>query len=438
MTKHRAVLFHALFLVAACGSPRTYVLEMMPGPAYYGGEEAAPDLEKQSGEIPPRIEILYATDREPADEKDNVEYYRNERGGLLRLGVARVQLGTEPMDWDAVVARSFESGRKKPIRMKIESIEEFGILDRTITAFTPPERIPADRGAAARRFARDVNERLRSCDQPDIYIFVHGYKVRYENPVLVATELWHFLGYEGVFLAYSWPSTPSLWAYFSDLETGELSARNLRKLLTYLAEETQARRIHVLGYSAGTRLVALTLHQFALGNANKTREEIHQRLRLGQVVLTGSDIDRHIFGAYLLDGIASIPEHLTVYTSATDTAMGPSEWVFGRRRMGRMFAAGELSDTAAEQIRILRGFSIVNVTGAERADAGNGHAYFQKSPWVSSDLLATFAHGLSPGGRGLVREGDSPIWEFPPDYVEKLRKAVRSASPRRAAGSTPP
>ncbi|MHC4342103.1 MAG: alpha/beta hydrolase, partial [Planctomycetota bacterium] len=297
-----------------------------------------------------------------------------------------------------------------------------------------PEQIPPDPGAAAKRFAQEVNERLRSSDHPDIFVFVHGYKVRYENPVLVATELWHFLGYEGVFLAYSWPSTPSLWAYFSDLETGELSARNLRKLLVYLAEETRARRIHVLGYSAGTRLVSLTLHQLALRNADRSREEIHERLRLGQVVLTGSDIDRHIFGAYLIDGIARIPEHLTVYTSSTDTAMGPAEWVFGQHRMGRMFAEGELRAEVAESIRSHRGFSIVNVTGAEQADAGNGHAYFQKSPWVSSDLLATFALGLSPAERGLVRDGDSPIWEFPPDYVERLRKAVHSASSSRAAG----
>jgi esterase/lipase superfamily enzyme len=438
MTRNQSSLLLALLLTAACGSPRVYVLEMMPGPAYYGGGEIPPVMRKRPKEIPPRVEVLYATDREPATEKDDVEYYRNERGGILRLGVARVQLGTESMDWDTVVARSLEPDRKQPVKMKVESIEEFGALDRTITAFTPPEQIPADPGAAARRFAQEVNERLQSSDHPDLFVFVHGYKVRYENPVLVATELWHFLGYEGVFLAYSWPSTPSLWAYFADLETGELSARNLRKLLVYLAAETQARRIHVLGYSAGTRLVALTLHQLALRNAERGREWIQERLRLGQVVLTGSDIDRHIFGAYLLDGIASVPEHLTVYTSSTDSAMGPSEWVFGRRRMGRMFVEGEMSATGAEYIRNSSDVSIVNVTGAEQADAGNGHAYFQKSPWVSSDLLATFAHGLSPGERGLVREGDSPIWEFPPDYVEKLRKAVRSASPGRAAGRESP
>ncbi|MHC4340436.1 MAG: hypothetical protein ACYSX0_09530, partial [Planctomycetota bacterium] len=68
MTKSHASLLLALLLIAACGSPRIYVLEMMPGPAYYGGEEFAPVMEKQSDETPPRVDVLYATDREPATE----------------------------------------------------------------------------------------------------------------------------------------------------------------------------------------------------------------------------------------------------------------------------------------------------------------------------------------------------------------------------------
>ncbi|NIT60672.1 MAG: alpha/beta hydrolase, partial [Aliifodinibius sp.] len=50
-------------------------------------------------------------------------------------------------------------------------------------------------------------------------IYVHGYKVVFENPMLVATELWHFLGYDGVMVGYAWPSTPSRWAYLRDTDT---------------------------------------------------------------------------------------------------------------------------------------------------------------------------------------------------------------------------
>jgi len=40
----------------------------------------------------------------------------------------------------------------------------------------------------------------------------------------------------------------------SDLETAALDAHSLRILITYLARETPAERISIIGYSAGTRL----------------------------------------------------------------------------------------------------------------------------------------------------------------------------------------
>ena len=73
--------------------------------------------------------------------------------------------------------------------------------------------------------------------------------------------------------------------------------------------------------------------------------------------------------------------------------------------------------------------SIINVTEASQATAGNGHGYFRQSPWASSNILTTLAYGLSPPERGLVRSGDSPIWSFPADYIERLRAAIIKANP---------
>jgi hypothetical protein len=73
--------------------------------------------------------------------------------------------------------------------------------------------------------------------------------------------------------------------------------------------------------------------------------------------------------------------------------------------------------------------SIINVTEASQATAGNGHDYFRRSPWASSDILITLAYGLSPMERGLVRGEDSPLWTFPADYIERLRTAIIKANP---------
>jgi len=40
---------------------------------------------------------------------------------------------------------------------------------------------------------------------------------------------------------------------------------------------------------------------------------------------------------------------------------------------------------------------------------------------------AFLPYGPGAAERGLVREGGSPIWTFPPDYVARLRSAILEA-----------
>jgi hypothetical protein len=175
--------------------------------------------------------------------------------------------------------------------LQVRRVEEYGILDRSISAFTPPGLVPPDPQRAARQFVDSIEQKLAVTQRKDIYIYVHGYKVTFDNPLLVATELWHFLGYDGVMIAFSWPSTPSTLAYFADLETAALSALNLRLLLEFLASETPAHRIHIIGYSAGTRLVLDALAQLAFIHTNEDPAHIRRQCRIGKVILVGSDID---------------------------------------------------------------------------------------------------------------------------------------------------
>ena len=103
----------------------------------------------------------------------------------------------------------------------------------------------------------------------------------------------------------SWPATPEVLAYVSDLETTALSSRNLRIFLQYLAERTNARQINVIGYSAGTRVVLQALSQLSLLNHGNPRAA---DLRIGQVVLIGSDVGRAAFAAALADGLLDMAQ----------------------------------------------------------------------------------------------------------------------------------
>jgi esterase/lipase superfamily enzyme len=305
----------------------------------------------------------------------------------------------------------------------VTDLQEAGLLQRSVNMLTEDL---ADAAPADAQFAAKVNAKLAVSKVKDVFIYVHGYKVVFENPLLVASELWHFLGYEGVFIAFAWPSTPATLAYFSDLETTALSAGNLRLLVQYLAEETDARRIHLIGYSAGTRVVAQALDQLALLHAGPDCRLSAKELRIGHVILTGSDIDRHLFGAYLVDGILDVVEDITVYASSRDRALGVSRWVFGRERLGQI-VSGELSESADTYLRRNNKLVIVNSTDAPGAQSGSGHAYFRKSPYTSSDILATLMFDLGPEERGLERKVGRPIWIFPQDYIDRLRSALIKA-----------
>jgi hypothetical protein len=85
-------------------------------------------------------------------------------------------------------------------------------------------------------------------------------------------------------------------------------------------------------YSAGTQLVARTLADLGVYGRFMDQAEIRSRAKLGNVILVGSDVDRHVLSGYLLDGALRVPRALTVYQSSADSALELSRRVFRRNR----------------------------------------------------------------------------------------------------------
>jgi esterase/lipase superfamily enzyme len=334
-----------------------------------------------------------------------------------------------PITWKEARRISLLKSRTDKYPLKVATVDEYGILERTI----PPIRADVARSEnPGQRFTAAVNKRLQTSGSKDVYIYVHGDKVEFENPILVASELWHFLGYDGAFVAFSWPSTRKTLAYWSDLDDAINSSRRLRALILHIAETTDAERIHVLGYSAGTRLVARAVADLGLYGYLLNQEELQRRTKLGHVILVGSDVDRAIMTGYLLDGAVRVPETLTLYQSSADSALGLSRLVFGRDRAGQI-VAGDLDRPGVQTfLRQNPELRIVDVTDAEAGTAGSGHSYFRESPWVSSDILTTLMYDLDPSERGLVQRPHSQVWTFPSDDIDRLRRSLITENPALA------
>ena len=414
-------------VISACSGSR-YKINLMPAPAVFEDGDINP-LPKG----PPPVSyddfrMLYATDRKPSDDPDERPFYLNAPGYIVRLGHARVKAGPAGADWETVRRISLAKDRTGDYPLEVLSVSETGALPSTysfLTQSAPGAMAPDQRG---KQFAELVNQRLTASGVKDVYIYVHGFRVVFDLPVLVASELWHFLGYRGAFITYSWPSTPSVFAYLSDLEAAIIMARKLRLFLTYLAEETQVEKIHIVGFSAGSRLVVRALSQLALLNADTTDEQIRKEVRIGNVIIVGGDISHEEFGAALADGLLRIPERTTIYVSSADRALVWARRLFRRERLGQMWAE-DLPQRTVEFLWANPSLEFVDVTQAAGSTTGNGHAYLRKSPWVSSDLLTLLAYNIGAAERGLEKETHLFVWTFPPDFIERLRKGLTEISP---------
>jgi len=169
------IIFFALAAnLIACASKKPHEIDLMPAPDVF--EEGAIDPFSDSNPIEniPYSGILYATDRLPASHSDENKIYLDERGGLLRLGAAQIELSTGRVTWEEARRISLLKNRTEKYPLKVTSVEEIGILDRSLSVFTPSELIPDDPHQAAKRFASYVNEKLKISKSKDVFIYVHG------------------------------------------------------------------------------------------------------------------------------------------------------------------------------------------------------------------------------------------------------------------------
>jgi esterase/lipase superfamily enzyme len=413
-----------LALTSACTSNKPEKLNMMAAPEIYHEERFAPFDDSKIGAIERPVRLFYATDRSVAENAEEWPFYNSDRGHVLRLGLADVSMNGGQYEWEQIKAISLQRNRPSKYLLELNGVNEFGVLDLTAEGMGD-RRLKEEVTASPRiNYTEAINRRLAKSQSKDIYIYTHGYKVNFDYPLLVSGELWHFLGYEGVFIAYSWAATPSAFAYASDIETARYSSRNFRLFLEYLADHTDAERIHIIGYSAGNRTVIDTLWQMALSNPGQDSASLRQRFRIGEVMVLASDYDQDLFVSAIREGMLGVPESMTIYRSENDKALGFSSWLLNRNRVGEINPDEAMTQEEIGTLPESQELRIINVSRATRSGSGNGHDYFRNSPWVSSDVFMALRFDLSPGERGLYQDEGSAIWQFPEDYIERLRQSL--------------
>lgn len=416
------ILFPFLLAAASCATTKPYTQPLMKTPEVLTEGDIDPFSGYEGWSDEDSLGILYATNRLPAPEDSDVPYL-NERDVFLHLGMAEIAIGDGEVNWATLRDIEQLNAGTESYPLSLQSITPFGPLDDSLHAMVDASRIPENRNGPAERFAEIINTHLAENPVKDVFIYVHGVNTTFESPLLVASELWHFLGYRGAFIAFSWPSGQNILKYISDVDTAEYSATLFRIFLEYLRDNTDAERIHILAYSAGTKLTSQALYQYGL--LEQEREETDPDATIiGRILFTAGDVERQLFGLYAAKGLLDPIDSLTVYMSESDKALNASESIRKYPRLGQYWGDAGPSQEVRDFVRSSGKLDFVNVTGLEGTKEGSGHWYFTSSPWVSSDVLATFGLGIPPGKRGLVQKNNQLNWSFPDDYIKRLRYAL--------------
>jgi esterase/lipase superfamily enzyme len=242
-----------------------------------------------------------------------------------------------------------------------------------------------------------TGQRVNKESGPELFVFVHGYDVSFDNAARRTAQLAYDLDFQGVPVFYSWPSKANEAEYTRDENNVQWAAPHLAKFIDNLAEDTYSSTIHLIAHSMGTRCLTEALRQLKgspKGIPSKVRE----------VVLAAPDIDADTFREYA-PGLLQRLKRVTLYASSGDKALSASKLVHGYPR------AGESGD------------HLVVIPPMETIDASKvatdfiGHSYYGDKDSVLADLFYLFREGMPASKRfGMMpmKKGKFEYWLFSP------------------------
>ena len=306
-----------LISVGGCGGGPP---ELMPTPNVYATGQrdlftnVPPELQNN------KVQVIYVTDRQNDSGSAEKPAYGFKRSRSLAVGVSEVEFG-ENVSWPDLVKASTESKRtiKLPVhvvkttevvrftptpKVLVEAPEVIGTGVKAASQPSGVNPVPttgpmteptlhdilrAEIGAQTQAAVQEIRTRLAKTPTKELYVFVHGYNNTFDDAVGTIAELWHFLGREGVPIAYTWPAgRGGLRGYTYDRESGEFTVYHLKQTLRVLAAIPEVEHVNIICHSRGTDVTITALRELHLeiaGTAFYNNLITRQQLKLGTLIM---------------------------------------------------------------------------------------------------------------------------------------------------------
>jgi esterase/lipase superfamily enzyme/uncharacterized protein YjbI with pentapeptide repeats len=293
-----------------------------------------------------RVQVYYATDRIPEDQSDRRHFYGTKDTDRISFGTCEVSIPRDkpigeiprPSLWRLEFR---ENLKKHVVLLKVDSMDRdgfYGSIHET-TSKSP-------NGARA-------------------FLFVHGYKVSFEDAARRTAQLAYDLSFvDGVPMFYSWASRASIKDYPADLASNERTWHRLAACLSELSVRGGFKTIHIISHSMGGRAICQSALQMLAQQKSGSPS-------FKNVIFAAPDVEVPVFRD-TLSRIASLANRFTLYFSPNDVALQLS------RRFHRAPRTGEVPVLA-------QGLDTIDAS----AVIGDifGHSTFGDRP-VISDLTA--------------------------------------------------
>ncbi len=398
---------------------------VMPAPNLYANQVQAPFRELAPELQTNQADVLYVTDRKPKQTKSGDITYGIERSAAVAYGSAIVELGPK-MSWDELVEYSSTRPKGALPELKLVSITELGRFPATPYAYQIVEgtdieldpEVIAEREQTLAQARAEILRRLALTPRKEVYIFVHGVGNQFEDAVATVADGWHFLGREGIPIAYTWPSgRGGLFFYAYDRESGEFTHFHFKQFMRALVSIPEIEKIHIIAHSRGNDVVLSGLSEL-VAEARAAGIDPREKYRIQNLVLIAPDLDVDVaMQRFVAPGLGSAFGRITFYANKDDQAIAAASSLFSSRLRVGATEPEQLSEEQRQAVDRLANWDFVIYRGEE--GGRYGHGYFRSNPAVSSDVLIVLRYGSLPGaenGRPLKSLGGN-YWLIDDNYL---------------------
>ncbi len=418
-----------LALLASCGGPQ--IQPLMPTPVVFSelGFSPLDHIPEEERWTPRRV--YYATTREREPDLQRIDY-SNRVGSETSLGLSLIGFGGNKLSWSDLSDVSRVPEREDVVDLTIAGLVEVGSYQPSSDALAS-----RDETGALSWMISNMNGSIVAARDRDLLFYVHGAKVNFYNANAFAAQLDHFMGRDMTSLAFSWPTRQNIVSYGtgSDVQRAYEAAPSLTSLIEELADRSVARRIHIVCWSAGGRVVTAALKQLHERHGGD-EAELRERFRLGTIYYAAADVPTGEF-VEALPAINALASRVVVTLSSQDGALNMAQrFMGGGTRIGQRDQ--QLSDEQRTVVAVADRLEIVDVSRdwEGRGFDITGHRYWFDHPWASTDVVLAVRSDFRPDERGLAPTESRLLWSIPADYPDRLRKDLNLVN-LRMSGSSP-